>query len=114
MSVPQQSPALPWGSGQQAAQVKQEPSVVADDVHAVSIDQLGLTIGDRIEVGCADLLAWLAQHAASESFSAEGMRLLQVKWQVQPDEGDPIERVSAACCSLLPGCACCPLCCCNR
>uniref|UniRef100_A0A383WDR3 Uncharacterized protein n=1 Tax=Tetradesmus obliquus TaxID=3088 RepID=A0A383WDR3_TETOB len=64
MSVPQQSPALPWGSGQQAAQDKQEPSVVADDVHAVSIDQLGLTIGDRIEV----------------------------KWQVQPDEGDPIER----------------------
>lgn len=66
MSAPQQSPALPWGSEQQAAQAKQEHpvAVVADDVVAVSIDQLGLSIGERIEV----------------------------KWQVQPDEGDPIER----------------------
>jgi predicted lysophospholipase L1 biosynthesis ABC-type transport system permease subunit len=53
MSVPQQSPALPWGAGQQAAQEKQDHAAAgeADDVRAVSLDQLGLSLGDRIEVG---------------------------------------------------------------
>ncbi|KAF6257372.1 hypothetical protein COO60DRAFT_1234110 [Scenedesmus sp. NREL 46B-D3] len=60
MGVPQQSPALPWGSGQQ----EQDAAGQVDGMPAVGLDQLGLSLGDRIEV----------------------------KWQVQPDEGDPIER----------------------
>eukprot|EP00882_Tetradesmus_deserticola_P025149 GHRQ01027608.1.p1 GENE.GHRQ01027608.1~~GHRQ01027608.1.p1 ORF type:complete len:168 (+),score=59.31 GHRQ01027608.1:241-744(+) len=59
MSVPQHSPALPWGSGQ-----KEHSAGQTDDMRAVSLDQLGLSLGDRIEV----------------------------KWQVQPDEGEPVER----------------------
>ena len=77
-------------------------------MRAVSLDQLGLSLGDRIEVGQGKS----SPNGLSDTTTnwqpmqpTEGMQLLQVKWQVQPDEGDPIERVSTDCCS------CCGRCC---
>lgn len=48
-SVPTEAPALPWATAEQPRTTKEQHEELDNDLRAVSIDQLGLSIGDRIE-----------------------------------------------------------------